>query len=77
MALHTGDMVVEGTSASVGQGVKPPIWLSLGKSITLLGRQQPMAVPDGARGGICWQNLAALQGRFLPAVTRLPMRRIV
>jgi 2-keto-4-pentenoate hydratase/2-oxohepta-3-ene-1,7-dioic acid hydratase in catechol pathway len=50
MTLHPGDIVITGTPAGVGQGMKPPVYLSHGQVMTLgiegLGQQRQTVVTD-------------------------------
>jgi 2-keto-4-pentenoate hydratase/2-oxohepta-3-ene-1,7-dioic acid hydratase in catechol pathway len=50
MTLHPGDIIITGTPAGVGQGMKPPVYLSPGQVITLgiegLGQQRQTVVAD-------------------------------
>lgn len=52
MTLHPGDVIITGTPAGVGQGMKPPIYLRPGQVITLgidgLGKQRQTVVADAA-----------------------------
>jgi 2,4-didehydro-3-deoxy-L-rhamnonate hydrolase len=50
MTLHPGDIIITGTPAGVGQGMKPPVYLSPGQVMTLgiegLGQQRQTVVTD-------------------------------
>jgi 2,4-diketo-3-deoxy-L-fuconate hydrolase len=50
MTLHPGDIIITGTPAGVGQGMKPPVYLSPGQVITLgiegLGQQRQTVVTE-------------------------------
>lgn len=52
MTLHPGDVIITGTPAGVGQGMKPPVYLRPGQVITLgiegLGQQKQTVVADAA-----------------------------
>lgn len=52
MTLHPGDVIITGTPAGVGQGMKPPVYLRPGQVITLgiegLGEQRQTVVADAA-----------------------------
>jgi 2,4-diketo-3-deoxy-L-fuconate hydrolase len=52
MTLHPGDVIITGTPAGVGQGMKPPIYLRPGQIVTLgiegLGEQRQTVVADAA-----------------------------
>lgn len=52
MTLHPGDVIVTGTPAGVGQGMKPPVYLHPGQVIALgidgLGEQRQTVVADAA-----------------------------
>jgi len=52
MTLHPGDVVITGTPAGVGQGMKPPVYLRPGQVVTLgitgLGEQRQTVVADVA-----------------------------
>jgi 2,4-didehydro-3-deoxy-L-rhamnonate hydrolase len=52
MTLHPGDVIITGTPAGVGQGMKPPVYLRPGQVITLgiegLGQQSQVAVAEAA-----------------------------
>ncbi|HEV7337493.1 MAG TPA: fumarylacetoacetate hydrolase family protein [Bosea sp. (in: a-proteobacteria)] len=52
MTLHPGDVIITGTPAGVGQGMKPPIYLRPGQIVTLgiegLGEQRQIVVADAA-----------------------------
>jgi 2,4-didehydro-3-deoxy-L-rhamnonate hydrolase len=52
MTLHPGDVIITGTPAGVGQGMKPPIYLRPGQVITLgiegLGEQSQTVVAEAA-----------------------------
>jgi 2,4-diketo-3-deoxy-L-fuconate hydrolase len=50
MTLHPGDIIITGTPAGVGQGMKPPVYLSPGQVMTLgiegLGQQRQTVATD-------------------------------
>lgn len=50
MTLHPGDVIITGTPAGVGQGMKPPVYLRPGQVVTLgidwLGEQRQTIVAD-------------------------------
>lgn len=50
MTLHPGDVIITGTPAGVGQGMKPPVYLRPGQVVTLgidkLGEQKQIIVAD-------------------------------
>ena len=52
MTLHPGDVIITGTPAGVGQGMKPPVYLRPGQVITLgidgLGEQSQTVVAEAA-----------------------------
>ncbi|WP_199084953.1 fumarylacetoacetate hydrolase family protein [Bosea sp. ASV33] len=52
MTLNPGDVIITGTPAGVGQGMKPPIYLRPGQIVTLgiegLGEQRQTVVADAA-----------------------------
>jgi 2,4-didehydro-3-deoxy-L-rhamnonate hydrolase len=52
MTLHPGDVIITGTPAGVGQGMKPPVYLRPGQVITLgidgLGEQRQTVVAEAA-----------------------------
>jgi 2-keto-4-pentenoate hydratase/2-oxohepta-3-ene-1,7-dioic acid hydratase in catechol pathway len=52
MTLHPGDVIITGTPAGVGQGMKPPAYLRPGQVITLgiegLGQQSQFVVAEAA-----------------------------
>ncbi|KQU50192.1 2-hydroxyhepta-2,4-diene-1,7-dioate isomerase [Bosea sp. Leaf344] len=52
MTLHPGDVIITGTPAGVGQGMKPPVYLRSGQIVTLgiegLGEQRQTVVADAA-----------------------------
>jgi len=52
MTLHPGDVIITGTPAGVGQGMKPPVYLRPGQVITLgiegLGEQSQTVVTEAA-----------------------------
>jgi 2-keto-4-pentenoate hydratase/2-oxohepta-3-ene-1,7-dioic acid hydratase in catechol pathway len=52
MTLHPGDVIITGTPAGVGQGMKPPVYLRPGQVITLgiegLGEQSQAVVAEAA-----------------------------
>jgi 2,4-didehydro-3-deoxy-L-rhamnonate hydrolase len=52
MTLHPGDVIITGTPAGVGQGMKPPVYLHPGQVITLgidgLGEQSQTVVAEAA-----------------------------
>jgi 2-keto-4-pentenoate hydratase/2-oxohepta-3-ene-1,7-dioic acid hydratase in catechol pathway len=52
MTLHPGDVIITGTPAGVGQGMKPPVYLRPGQVITLgiegLGQQSQIVVAEAA-----------------------------
>lgn len=52
MTLHPGDVIITGTPAGVGQGMKPPVYLRPGQVITLgidgLGEQCQTVVTEAA-----------------------------
>jgi 2-keto-4-pentenoate hydratase/2-oxohepta-3-ene-1,7-dioic acid hydratase in catechol pathway len=52
MTLHPGDVIITGTPAGVGQGMKPPVYLRPGQIVTLgiegLGEQRQTVVADAA-----------------------------
>jgi 2-keto-4-pentenoate hydratase/2-oxohepta-3-ene-1,7-dioic acid hydratase in catechol pathway len=52
MTLHPGDVIITGTPAGVGQGMKPPVYLRPGQVITLgiegLGEQSQIVVAEAA-----------------------------
>jgi 2,4-diketo-3-deoxy-L-fuconate hydrolase len=52
MTLHPGDVIITGTPAGVGQGMKPPVYLRPGQVVTLgiegLGEQRQTVVADAA-----------------------------
>ena len=52
MTLHPGDVIITGTPAGVGQGMKPPVYLLLGQVVSLeierLGEQRQAIVSDAA-----------------------------
>jgi 2,4-diketo-3-deoxy-L-fuconate hydrolase len=52
MTLHPGDVIITGTPAGVGQGMKPPVYLRPGQVITLgiegLGKQSQTVVAEAA-----------------------------
>jgi 2,4-didehydro-3-deoxy-L-rhamnonate hydrolase len=52
MTLHPGDVIITGTPAGVGQGMKPPVYLRPGQVVSLgiekLGEQRQTVVSDAA-----------------------------
>ena len=52
MTLHPGDVIITGTPAGVGQGMKPPVYLRPGQVVSLgiekLGEQRQTIVSDAA-----------------------------